>query len=102
MDVLRRIFRRPNGRIEVPGIIDHMPVSPGSRDWREERLKQAQERYGRPFKCAAAELPREILVRTRPAGEFDLGRVGQALEETPGLRPKARPRRPSSFRFGGR
>ncbi|HEX2830791.1 MAG TPA: hypothetical protein VHP37_30935 [Burkholderiales bacterium] len=100
MDVLRRIFRRPNGRIEVPGIIDHMPVSPGSRDWREERLQQAQQRYGRPFKCAAAELPREILVRPRPPGELAPGRLADAADEKP--RAKPRPRRPSSFRFGSR
>ena len=67
-----------------------------------ERLKQAQERYGRPFKCAAAELPREILVKPRASGELSLGRLGQAVEETREPRAKARPRRPSSFRFGGR
>lgn len=102
MDVLRRIFRRPSGRIEVPGIIDHMPVNGDSGDWREERLKEAQQRHGRPFKCAGAELPREILVRPRPAGELSLGGVAQAVEDTPAPPAKPRPRRPSSFRFGGR
>ena len=102
MDVLRRIFKRPSGRIEVPGVIDHMPMNGGSRDWREERLKEAQERYGRPFKCAAAELPREILVKPRPAGDLSLGGLSEAAEEMPGARARLRPRRPSSFRFSGR
>ena len=102
MDALRRIFRRPSGRIEVPGIIDHVPVAAGTSDWREERLKQAQERYGRPFKCAGAELHREILVKLRPAADIALERIDDLVDDAPASRPKPRSRRPSAFRFGGR
>jgi hypothetical protein len=102
MDMLGRIFKRPSGRIEVPGVIDHVPVDAGSSDWREDRLKQAQERYGRPFKCAGAELPREILVKPRPACEIALDRMREPVEGRPAPRARERLRPPPSFRFGGR
>jgi hypothetical protein len=102
MDVLSRIFKRPSGRIEVPGVIDHVPVDAGLRDWREERLKQAQERYGRPFKCAAAALRREILVKPRPPSDIALDDLREPAHDRPAARPKEKPRCPSSFRFGGR
>ena len=102
MDVLGRIFKRPSGHLEVPGVIDHMPVSAGPSDWREERLKQAQERHGRPFKCAGTELPREILVKPHPPGEIALDRLDDLVEERSAPRSKVRALRPSAFRFGGR
>ena len=102
MDVLARIFKRASGGIEVPGVIDHVPVEAGSRDWREDRLKQAQERYGRPFKCAGVQLPREILVKPRPAGDLALAGLSDIPPVRPAARRKERPRCPPSFRFGGR
>jgi hypothetical protein len=38
---------------------------PACRDWRKERLAAAASRYGRPFKCANEDLPREVLVGGR-------------------------------------
>jgi hypothetical protein len=42
-----------------PSLIDHVPVV-SERDWREEKLAQAAAKYGKPFRCAADGLPREV------------------------------------------
>lgn len=46
-------------------MLDHVPVqrTPRSkRDWRERALQKAAAKYGKPFKCAAQGLDREIMV----------------------------------------
>ena len=36
-----------------------------SDDWRKEQLAAAAKKYGRPFKCAGDDLPREVLIGGR-------------------------------------
>ena len=103
MDVLRRIFRRPSGQIEVPGVIDHLPVNTSAPDWREERLKQAQERYGRPFKCAGADMPHEILVKPRqPAPAANDVSLAERAANDPAPPHRTPAPLPAAFRFGRR
>ena len=33
-----------------------------SDDWRAERLAEAAQKYGKPFKCAGDDMPREVIV----------------------------------------
>jgi hypothetical protein len=98
MDVLSRIFK---GRVEVSGVIDHIPVRASSQDWREERLRQAQERYGRPFKCAGSQLEHEVLVKTRPASAAIAQAAADGLDDEPRGRSRT-PRRSPAFQFGRR
>ena len=44
--------------------LDHVPVH-ATQDWRKQRLAQAAERHGKPFKCAGRDMPREILTDHR-------------------------------------
>jgi hypothetical protein len=39
-------------------VIDHAPIS-GARSY-EQKLRDAAAKHGRPFKCAAAGLPRQL------------------------------------------
>ena len=41
-----------------PEVVDFCPVT-GATDWRTEKLAEAAEKYGRPFKCAADFVPHE-------------------------------------------
>jgi len=45
-------------------VMDHVPVIPPKkkRDWRERALLKAAAKYGKPFKCAAKGLDREVMV----------------------------------------
>lgn len=54
MSWLTRIFTTA----AEPETLDFVPVA-SAPDWREEKLKEAAKRHGRPFKCAADGLPRE-------------------------------------------
>lgn len=49
-----------------PDVLDFVPVT-GSTDWRTEKLAEAAEKYGKPFKCSADGLPRERM--KQPATE---------------------------------
>lgn len=33
------------------------------RNWRDEALARAAQRYGRPFKCGPVSLPHEVMVK---------------------------------------
>lgn len=59
-----------------PQLVDHVAVS-GGPDWRNEKLKTAAQKYGRPFKCADSSVPREIIVD------------GKITTLRPGEKPKA-------------
>lgn len=62
MKVWDRIFRRsPAAGYQSAPLLDHVPVSQSDDDWRSERLREAAEKYGRPFKCAGSDLPHELL-----------------------------------------
>jgi len=68
MGILRIILRAFRGRkaheLEAP-VIDRVDVPPPSTDWRKRKLAQAAQRYGRPFKCAGGEMPRQVVLRDR-------------------------------------
>ena len=48
---------------DTPPVIDHVFDSGGSGEWRKRKLKEAAQKYGRPFKCAGDEMPREVVRR---------------------------------------
>lgn len=54
-------LRVERNREQKEPTVDHVTVYPESRDWREEALKRAAEKYGRPFRCAGNGVPREVL-----------------------------------------
>lgn len=77
MTLSERIARFFLGSIaDDPMTLDHVAV-PGGPDWREEKLKAAAQKYGRPFKCADSSVPREIIVD------------GKITTLRPGEKPKA-------------
>lgn len=41
--------------------LDHVPVN-GAADWREEKVKAASARFGKPFLCGPDSVPREVIV----------------------------------------
>ena len=43
----------------------YAPDKPACPDWRKERLAIAASKYGRPFKCAGQDMPREVFVGGR-------------------------------------
>ena len=58
----RLLFRKREGReSDERHTIDHVPLS-GTADWRKQRLVQAAQRHGKPFKCAGDDMPREVLI----------------------------------------
>jgi hypothetical protein len=58
----RLLFRKREGReSDERHTIDHVPFA-GTPDWRKQRLAEAAQRHGKPFKCAGDDMPREILI----------------------------------------
>lgn len=58
---------------QEPTLLDHVPI--GTRTQcayhdaiRRDKLRQAAERYGRPFKCAARGIAREVIVTPGTVG----------------------------------
>jgi hypothetical protein len=43
-------------------------------DWRQQRLAEAAQKYGKPFKCASNDLPREVIVGGKHLVEVPSGR----------------------------
>jgi len=61
MKLFARFFKRPaSSPYELAHVIDHLPLTQAD-DWRKRRLIEAAERHGKPFKCAGADLPHELL-----------------------------------------
>lgn len=61
MNILDRIVRALRGaRPDAESSNDHLPYE--RFDWREPLLVEAARKYGKPFKCAADELPREVIL----------------------------------------
>ena len=58
-----RAFRRetPTRYDESSHILDHVPISSG-HEWRRQRLLEAAQKHGKPFKCAGQDMPREVWV----------------------------------------
>jgi hypothetical protein len=68
MNILRRIARAFTRRSEphdTPPVIDYVERTGASGDWRKRKLAEAAQKYGRPFKCAGDDMPREIVLRGR-------------------------------------
>ena len=68
MGLFRRIaalFGSRKRRIIDAPLIDSIYVPPPSTDWRARKLAQAAQKYGRPFKCAGGDMPRQIVQRDR-------------------------------------
>ena len=68
MGLFRRIaalFGSRKRRIIDAPLIDSIYVPPPSTDWRTRKLAQAAQKYGRPFKCAGGDMPRQIVQRDR-------------------------------------
>jgi hypothetical protein len=57
-DRLTRSFRTPRGAKTT-----HSAASQQGGDWRRHKLLEAAKRHGRPFKCAAENMPREVVLR---------------------------------------
>jgi hypothetical protein len=61
---VKRLFqalKRSSSNDDERHNLDHVPL-PASHDWRKQRLAEAAQRHGKPFKCAADGMPREIMV----------------------------------------
>lgn len=63
MSIFATIKRHLLGERPDPFVLDAVTVKAleGITDWRDEKVKQAAERFGKPFKCAADGVPRERL-----------------------------------------
>jgi hypothetical protein len=60
--VMRAFKREPLTRYdESSHILDHVPISSG-HEWRRQRLVEAAQKHGKPFKCAGENMPREVWV----------------------------------------
>jgi hypothetical protein len=68
MNILRRIARTFRGESDphhTAAVIDDLRDTGGSGDWRKRKLEEAAQKYGRPFKCAGDDMPRETMLRDR-------------------------------------
>jgi hypothetical protein len=68
MNILRRfirIFKRSSDPHAAPPVVDNVVGINGSGDWRKRKLAEAAQKYGRPFKCAADDLPHETILGSR-------------------------------------
>ena len=65
MNIFRRVAQILSATREtpkMPGTESEKPVRVPTADWRQQRLAEAAEKYGKPFKCASDDLPREVIV----------------------------------------
>ena len=63
MNIFRRVAQilKVNGQLrDLTGTTRKAPGP--SDDWRAERLAEAAQKYGKPFKCASDDMPREVIV----------------------------------------
>ena len=61
MNVWNRIFRRSSAAAyQGAALLDHLPFTQ-TDDWRRERVLQAAQKYGKPFKCGGPDVPYERL-----------------------------------------
>ena len=66
MSILKGVIRAftretPTRYDESSHILDHVPISP-EHEWRRQRLIEAAQKHGKPFKCAGENMPREVWV----------------------------------------
>ena len=61
MKILSHIVQALKGSKSSPeDVTEYVPCN--TADWREPLLLEAARKHGKPFKCAAHELPREIIL----------------------------------------
>jgi hypothetical protein len=65
MSISRFLRKHLHGDTEAT-VLDFVPVSSTS-DWRDEKVRQASAKLGRPFKCGPDHLPREVQIGTAEA-----------------------------------
>ena len=68
MGLIRRLaglFGARKRRIIEAPLIDNVYVPPPTTDWRTRKLAQAAQKYGRPFKGAGGDMPRQVVQRDR-------------------------------------
>jgi hypothetical protein len=58
---------------DTPGNAERKPAR-SPKDWRQQRLAEAAQKYGKPFKCASNDLPREVIVGGKHLVEVPSGR----------------------------
>ena len=64
MRFLNALKRALLGDSAEPVVLDHADIAirDSALDWRDAKLQEAAARYGKPFKCCAPSVPREVLV----------------------------------------
>jgi hypothetical protein len=85
MNLIDRITRAFSG--DVPAdVIDFAPVNAdeSAQERYAAKLKRAADKYGKPFKCAANGLPREVM--SQP-GVYDALKPRGSLAQTPAQTP---------------
>lgn len=86
MKLLSAIRRHVLGDFE-PELLDHAPVS-GTASY-EQKLRAAAMKFGRPFKCSADGLPREVFKRD------ETGTYRYVAVDMPDATPTAPPVKPT-------
>jgi hypothetical protein len=65
MKLLDRLFRpEAAASYELSHVLDHVPLGASNDDWRKARIVEAAQKHGKPFKCAGADVPHEVLSRS--------------------------------------
>lgn len=66
MNLLRLLTKLWTGDPDDKSVtLDHVPVSRKKRkDWRTKALKEASQKYGKPFKVGPDNLPHEVMGRS--------------------------------------
>lgn len=65
MKLIDRLFGPEAAASYEPSqVLDHVPLSAPDDDWRKARIIEAAQKHGKPFKCAAADVPHEVLSRS--------------------------------------
>jgi hypothetical protein len=64
VNIFRRVAQilKVNGQLPDVSGATHKVPGHASDDWRAERLAEAAQKYGKPFKCASDDMPREVIV----------------------------------------
>jgi hypothetical protein len=63
VNIFRRVAQILKVNGQLPDLTGTARKAPGhSDDWRAARLAEAAQKYGKPFKCASDDMPREVIV----------------------------------------
>lgn len=61
MKALLRLFFPNLAAADDAALLDHVAIKPERADWRDEKLREAQAKLGKPWKCGPADMKREVL-----------------------------------------